>query len=268
MKIIICIFIINFLLHQNLFAEGSNLENSIHDAMKKYKGTCVFLNCKSDDKIIHDTSLSAIRTTPCSTFKIWNTLIGIECELISSPDENFYKWDGKKRFLEVWNKDQTLKEAFQVSCVPAYQTLARKIGNKNMQKWIDTIEYGDKNISSGIDDFWLPRDGKKSILITPEEQAQLIKNLVNGKLPFSPKAQKVLKEIMLIEKTSKGSFYGKTGSGMNIDNNPKNDFGWFVGYFESNEKKYSFSCLIKGENLTGRNAKEIVESILKKSSLL
>ena len=64
-----------------------------------------------------------------------------------------------------------------------------------MQEWINKIGYGDKNISSGIDNFWLPREGKKSILISPEEQARLLKKLINEKLPFSENAQKILREI-------------------------------------------------------------------------
>ena len=52
---------------------------------------------------------------------------------ISSPEEAFYKWDRAIRFIPEWNKDMTLKEAFRVSCVPAFQNLARKIGPERMQ---------------------------------------------------------------------------------------------------------------------------------------
>ena len=90
MKIILSICFINLLIHMSLFAENSDLQSLIHGAMEKYTGACVFVNCKSDEIFIHDTSLSSVRTTPCSTFKIWNTLIGIECDLISSPDDHFY----------------------------------------------------------------------------------------------------------------------------------------------------------------------------------
>jgi hypothetical protein len=35
--------------------------------------------------------------------------------------------------------DLTLKEAFQASCVPAFQNLARTIGPVKMQGWLDKI---------------------------------------------------------------------------------------------------------------------------------
>jgi len=253
---------------QTLFAKSSPIEKAILQAMAGKSGTCVFVDCKSGEIFASDTAAASERLAPCSTFKIWNTLIGLECKIISSADELFYTWDGQKRFLDVWNRDQTLKQAFQVSCVPAYQALARNIGKQNMKKWIEKIGYGDKDISSGIDDFWLPRKGKKPILISTKEQALLIRKLIIGELPFSENAQKVLREIMAIKKTSNGTFYGKTGSRMNFKNNPELDYGWFVGYVQSKEKTYSFSCLVKGEKLTGKNAKVIIESILLKTGLL
>ena len=113
---------------------------------------------------------------PCSTFKIWNTLIGIESGIISSPDQPFYQWDGEKRSISAWNRDLTLREAFQASCVPAFQNLARQIESERMQYWLDRIEYGDRDTSAGIDVFWLPSKGRKTILISPTEQAQLVKS--------------------------------------------------------------------------------------------
>ena len=260
--------LITFILSISAFAAPATLEKSIHEAMADRNGTCVFVDCKSGVVIASDTAKASDRRTPCSTFKIWNTLIGLECRLVSAPDELFYRWDGETRFLPAWNKDQTLKEAFQASCVPPFQILAGKIGNENMQKWIDTIGYGDRDISSGIEDFWLPREGNKSILISPKEQALLIKKLVNGELPFSGNSRTVLKEVMMINKTSKGTFYGKTGTGTEIDGSEKENIGWFVGYVTSGNKTYSFACLVKGMDLSGKDSRGIIEAVLIKNNLL
>ena len=262
---IILIVLLTFI---NTFASKKALDVLIKTAMLNQDGVCVFIECKTGSINTSNSAIDSIRLTPCSTFKIWNTLIGFDCHIILSSDELFYKWDSIPRFLPAWNKDQSLKEAFQVSCVPGFQNLARKIGKENMMKWIDTINYGDKDISSGIDDFWLPREGKKSIQISPIEQAQLIRKLINGDLPFSVQSRNILKELMLINKTSKGTLYGKTGSGTCINGNPKQNIGWFVGYVISNAKTHSFACLIKGENVSAKDSKKIIESILMESDLL
>lgn len=256
------------LMPPSTLGDNSFLVKTIKSSMGDYNGTCVFINCTTREVVSSDSALSELRLAPCSSFKIWNTLIGLECKIITSGDEQFYKWDGKKRFLDIWNQDHTLKSAFQASCVPAFQNLARKIGNQRMQKWIDTIGFGDRDISSGIDIFWLPRKGRKSIQISPKEQATLIMSLVNSNLPFQEKSMNVLREIMLIEKNANGSFYGKTGSGMDVDGDPKNDYGWFVGYVKGKYGVYSFACLLKGENLMGSDAKKVVTSILLQSKLL
>ncbi|HBC87641.1 MAG TPA: penicillin binding protein transpeptidase domain-containing protein [Lentisphaeria bacterium] len=241
-------------------------EKSVQEAFGERNGTFVIIDCSSQASSIFHPEAAAEKLPPCSTFKIWNTLIGIENSLISSPEEAFYKWDGEKRFIPEWNKDLTLKEAFRASCVPAFQNLARKIGSGRMQLWIDKINYGNRDISSGIDVFWLPAKGRKTVLISPEEQAGLICSLVTGKLPFSEKAQALLKDIMTIKKTDRGILYGKTGSGS--DDTGKFNLGWFVGYVESNGKPYAFACAIKGESLTGKDARTMVEAILEKNGFL
>lgn len=54
---------------------------------------------------------------PASTYKIINTLIGLETGVI--PDENYViKWDDVKRDISAWNQDHTLQSAFRVSAVP------------------------------------------------------------------------------------------------------------------------------------------------------
>lgn len=240
-------------------------ETTVQPIFADRKGTFVIMDCSTGAISTFHPEVSS-ENSPCSTFKIWNTLIGIESGIISFPDDSFYKWDGEARFIPEWNKDLTLKEAFQVSCVPAFQNLARKIGLEKMRIWIDTIGYGDGNISSGIDVFWLPAPGRKTILISPEEQAKLICKLVTGKLGFSDKAQAVLKEIMVIRKTDHGALYGKTGSG--ADETGKFNLGWFVGYVETNGKNYAFACAIKGETLMGKDARIIVHTILEKQGYL
>lgn len=250
-------------------AENKSLNDVIKDAISNRDAACVFVDCKSGKIITPDSIAVSIRYSPCSTFKIWNTLIGVECKIIDSAYMHFYTWDSIPRFFPAWNKDLTLKDAFQASCVPAFQMLARKIGNEKMKKWITVLNYGDMDISSGVDDFWLPSEGKKSILISPMEEAQLIRKLVNKELPVSAQSLNILKEVMIINRTSKGIYYGKTGSSKANYNGIKNQsIGWFVGFVTNNEKTYSFACLIKGENVSGKDSKEAIESILKKSGLI
>src|SRR5215211_6240684 len=58
--------------------------------------------------------------SPASTFKIVNSLIGLQTGIISG-DSMVIKWDGKTRSVPAWNKDLSMYEAFRVSSVPYFQ---------------------------------------------------------------------------------------------------------------------------------------------------
>jgi beta-lactamase class D len=187
--------------------------------------------------------------------------------LIQGADAPWYKWDGIHRDIEGWNKDLTLREAFRISAVPAYQMLARQIGVERMKSYIEQINYGTKDISAGIDIFWLDPPRIDPIKISADEQVALLNNLLDGKLPFAEKNISILKDVMEVTKTEKGTLYGKTGSDMTPEG--KWSLGWFIGFLESGGKTYVFACNITGgENPSGKVAREIVEETFKTQGLL
>ncbi len=232
-----------------------------------YDTALVIYNRANGEVLNAAPELSARRLSPCSTFKIYNTLIGLELGLIKGADEPWYKWDGVNRDIEGWNQDLTLREAFRVSAVPAYQILAREIGELRMEEYIEKIGYGSLDISSGVDIFWLPRPETESIKVSADEQVALLNKLLDGKLPFSQKNIAILRDIMQAEKTDKGTLYGKTGSGMGPDG--KWNLGWFVGFLEHGGTTYVFACNITGgEEPSGKTARTIIENIFKSENLL
>ncbi len=237
------------------------------DLLQGYDAALVIHNRTTGETININSARSGQRLSPCSTFKIYNTLIGLELGLIKGPDEPCYRWDGVRRDIDGWNQDLTLRDAFRVSAVPAYQILARQIGEARMKEYIEKIGYGSQDISAGIDIFWLPRPDTTSIKISADEQVALLNKLLDNKLPFSPKNIAILRDIMQAEKTDKGTLYGKTGSGTGPDG--KWNLGWFVGFFESGGTTYVFACnIIGGADPSGKVARTIVENVLRSKGLL
>ncbi len=174
----------------------------------------------------HGAAQAATRTSPCSTFKIPNSLIGLETGVI--PDASFVlPWDGVRRSREGWNRDHDLRSAMKQSVVWYYQELARRVGPDRMQKWVSALRYGNEDISGGIDRFWL----ESSLRISPDEQVDFLGRLHAGELPVSPRSIAIVKEILLQDAPGPGIVYrGKTGSCQ--DPGAPQPHGWWVGSVE------------------------------------
>ncbi|EAT57998.1 penicillin-binding transpeptidase domain-containing protein [Chlorobium ferrooxidans] len=233
----------------------------------EYDTALVIVNRASGAVTDVNPALSARRNSTCSTFKIYNTLIGLQLGLLRGADDPWYTWDGVHRDIDGWNRNLTLREAFRVSAVPAFQALARAIGQERMKRYINRIGYGNGDISSGIDTFWLPRPGRTGVLISAGEQVALLNRLLDGRLPFSRKHVKALRDIMLVAESPKGKLYGKTGSGRSAEG--REELGWFVGFLESRGVEYAFACNITGgEHPSGKAARAIVERVFSSQNLL
>ncbi len=222
-------------------------------------GAIVFIDCASGETGRSNPSLCATALPPCSTFKIWNTAIGLETGLLTSADQPFFKWDGIKRFIDGWNQDLTLRQAYAFSCVPAFQALARGIGTGRMNDWIKKLPYGNGDTSAGNDVFWLPAPGRTPILISPDQQAALMQRLATGNVPFSANTLDILREIMTAKTTGRGTLLGKTGTGGAGKETPA--VGWFVGYVVSGKTTRAFACVLTGRDASGKDARALVEQI-------
>ena len=175
---------------------------------------------------------------PASTFKIVNSLIGIETGRIVN-EKMVIKWDGVVRSIPEWNKDLTMEEAFKASAVPYYQEVARRIGKDTMQFWLDSLKYGNKVISTSIDTFWLDN----SLKITADEQLGLVKKLFFTQLPFQKRTQEIVKKAMLQESNANYKLSYKSGWG-HLSNG--NSLGWLVGWIEENKHPYFFVLNVEG----------------------
>jgi bla regulator protein BlaR1 len=119
-----------------------------------YTGCFVLYDGAHEHWIRYHPDECGVRKTPCSTFKIANTLIALETGVASGPDFRL-KWDGTHHQIEVWNRDHSLRSAFSVSCVWYFQELARRVGLEPYQKFLPAIGYGNADVSGGLTQFWL-----------------------------------------------------------------------------------------------------------------
>lgn len=169
---------------------------------------------------------------PASTFKIVNSLIGLQTGKIVD-DSMVIKWDGVVRSIPEWNQDLSMYRAFRYSAVPYYQEVARRIGKDTMQRWLDSLNYGTKRLTSAIDTFWLDN----SLKITPDEELGLVKNLYFKQLPFFDNYEDAVIKAMLIEDKPTYQLSYKTGLAKKADGTP---ITWVVGWIVENNHPYFF----------------------------
>lgn len=203
------------------------------------KGSILIYNLNENTYYSNDFEWAEKGNLPASTFKIPNSIIGLETNVIENENALF-KWDGEKKWLKVWEQDLRLKDAFQFSCVPCYQQIAREVGPDRMNNYVAKLNYGDLRIdSTNIDKFWLEGESK----ISQMQQINFLKRFYKSELPISKRTSEIVKNIMLIETKEQYKLSGKTG----LSNNNQIYNGWFVGYVELPENTYLFATNIESQ---------------------
>ena len=202
-----------------------------------------FAAFRVDDQHVIASDNTRVRQTilPASTYKIPNSVIALETGVVGDPDKDVFKWDGVTRSIPGWNKDHTLRTAIAVSAVPVYQEIARRIGQERMQKYVDALEYGNRNIGGGIDRFWLTGD----LRISPLEQIAFVDKLRRRALPVSKRAQDLTADILPVTKVGDSIIRAKTGL-TGVTDKSMNEgkgiaVGWLVGWAEKGSTQTVFA---------------------------
>jgi len=201
------------------------------------EGSILIYDSKHKRTYEHNPQRNATAFPPASTFKVFNSLVALETGVIPN-DVAVLTWDGIDREFAAWNQDTNMRQALKNSTVWFYQVLARKTGHERMQRLINQVGYGNRQIGTAkdIDRFWL--DGP--LQITPKAQIEFLQRLYRGDLPFSKRTMDLVKDIMVFEQTPDYTLRAKTGWVRST--NP--EIGWFVGYLEQNNNVYFFATNI------------------------
>jgi beta-lactamase class D len=196
-------------------------------------GTFVLYDGATDTMFVSDQARAQKRFTPASTFKIANSLIGLDAGAVKNVDE-VLPYGGKPQRIKEWEHDMDLREAIKISNVPIYQELARRIGIERMREGVKKLGYGNMEIGNVVDRFWL----EGPLAISAVEQTEFLQRLVKGSLPLNPDAMRAVKEITLLEKTDTYELHAKAG--WFVGPTPP-QIGWWVGWVERENKVYPFA---------------------------
>jgi len=198
-------------------------------------GTFVLYDVTQHQLIGHNRERAYTPFIPASTFKVANTLIGLSVGAVKSIDE-ILPYGGKPQPVKAWEKDMSLREGIALSNVAIYQELARRIGLERMRDSLVTMRYGNAEIGTIFDRFWLVGPLK----ISAVEQTEFLASLAEGTLPFPKTQQEVVQECIRLEQQDNWTLYGKTG----WENFPNPGVGWWVGWVKKGGHVYAFALNI------------------------
>lgn len=226
---------------------------------KSLKGQILIYDESSNQYTSSDYVMAKNKYSPASTFKIPNTIIGLETGVI---DEKYIFTYGpeEERANDKWNKDLAVREAFQVSCVPCYQELARKIGVERMKAGLDSMAYPGMEVSNqNLDLFWLTGESSISAL----EQVDFLRRMMTKQFNLQETTRAAMQRIMAVDTTVNGIRYAKTGWG----EYEGKDLGWYIGYIQKPKNRIYFATLIIREEgfpeaLFADERKRLTEEVL------
>lgn len=203
----------------------------------KVEGAILIYDIQDDTYYSNNFEWSKNGNLPASTFKIVNSIIALETEVIEN-DSTIFKWNGEERRLRNWEQDLMLRDAFHFSCVPCYQDVARDIGVDRMNNYLTKFNYGAMEVdSTNIDIFWLAGESQ----ISQFQQIDFLKRFYRSELPISKRTESIMKRLILIEARTGYKLSGKTGWSIRNGNNN----GWYVGYVELPKRTIFFATNIE-----------------------
>lgn len=174
--------------------------------------------------------------SPASTFKIALAIMGFDAGILM--DSHNPEWSNKASNEEIADPELWEKN----SVVWYSQKLTSILGMKKFRDYVMRFNYGNKDLSgdNALTNAWLG----SSLKISPTEQVEFIRDILNKKLLVSAKSCEMMESILPVFDAGEGwKVTGKTGSTGSV--------GWFVGWAEKNNRKIIFAKLILDENYSG-----------------
>lgn len=234
-------------------------------------GAAVIFDPDGNTFQIYNEDLADTRRSPCSTFKIISSLVGLESGAIDQKDST-RPWSGEAFWSDDWNQDIDFPTAFRTSCVWYYRQVIDDIGSEAIQDALELLQYGNCDISDweghlnnnnsnpALTGFWI----ESSLKISPREQTQVLERIFGQASEYPPDILAALEEVMFLPETGAEPFsvYGKTGMGKSdgivVD-------AWYAGFADVGHRVCF--CVYLGETadreVSSAVAREIAVSLIR-----
>lgn len=221
---------------------------TIDDSLGRYfdsagvKGTFALLDNGQGHFTIYDLPRYRDSLYPAAeTFDIFQTLIGLQTGVL--PDEKKIAMTVDSTIADPANPGKRIDIKVPISYGRVmrdrtllgdlvFQHLADSIGIDTLKKWVDSLQYGNKDIRSDSGSVLV-----RGIKINADQQLGFIKKLYFNQLPFFRRPQDLVKSVLSKETNSNYTLVYKTGR---ASYSPGPAIGWVMGWVQENGHPYFF----------------------------
>jgi len=234
--------LLTIILLTSLVTHHSVAQKSYHEQYLKldsiYKnfgvsGACVVFNQSKNMYYYSDTLKIQTLQTPNNSFHLYAGLIGLESGIIKN--------------YENPNGDDTLTHERLIKALKSpdpvfFSVNARRIKKEKLQNWLNLLNYGNRDISGGLQKCW----ENNSLKISTKQQFDLLKKLYYYNLPFSFENIRLVKSTFHLTKLVNKNVYSFKVTG--VQNGKQH--AWYIGYVEFLNNTYMFVQSLESNQLS------------------
>ena len=202
-------------------------------------------------RLVHDGQCDE-RVTPASTFNIVVSLMGYDSGILideRTPALPFK--EGYPDWIAAWRATIDPTGWIRHSVLWYAQQVMARLGAQRFAHYVEQFNYGNRDVSgdpgknNGLELSWVG----SSLKISPAEQVDFLRKVVNRSLPVSARAYDMTSRIMVTEKLANGwEVYGKTGTANPVLPDGRDDetrqYGWYVGWAKKGERTVVFIRMV------------------------
>ncbi|WP_432380786.1 class D beta-lactamase [Duganella sp. P38] len=212
------------------------------------------MDAATGQRLRHDGQCDT-RVTPASTFNIVVSLMGYDSGFLVDQHTPLLKYQpGYADWVDNWRTDTDPTSWIINSNVWYAQKVTTHLGAARFQRYINDFGYGNRDVAgdagknNGLTMSWLA----SSLQISPDEQLDFLRKIVNRQLPVSAKAYDMTARVLQPQTLANGwTIRGKTGTASPVlpdgsDDN-RHQYGWYVGWATKGQRTIVFARMMLDE---------------------
>lgn len=189
------------------------------------KGTFGMFDNSRGEFTIYDLKRFRTVQSPGQTFHLFETLVALHTGKLTDDSSQVVSRDSSGSSMSIY-------QAFRLNSIPHFRALALNIGTDTLQRWVDSLKYGNKRLGRQLEQCWM----NDTLKISADEQLGFMKRFYFRQHPFRESVQESVKKMMVVVNNSNYQLAYLQAAVLN----GTSTLAWVIGWIEENRHVYPF----------------------------